>query len=71
MPDRPMVRPPRRIREDGYVKEDNIVDLPKAEEILKAVFKREFPRSRKVMVRSPDRAIDTRQATPHIQLLGG
>lgn len=38
------------IREDGYVKEEQIVDLPKAEKVLKPVFKREFPRSRKVRV---------------------
>ena len=50
MPGRPMVRPPRRIREDGYMKEDNIVDITKEEEILKAVFKWEFSRSRKVRV---------------------
>ena len=38
------------ILEDGYVKDENLVDLAKAEKFLKTVFKREFPRSRKVRV---------------------
>ena len=38
------------IREDGYGTEEQVADVGKAEKVLKPIFKREFPRSRKVRV---------------------